>query len=73
MIRYSLAMEIAQNDGKIKVINLSRNFGHHKALMAGALNGAGARTFSSLTLDLEELSGMLAPILGPALRKRQRS
>ena len=30
-----VAVEIHQHDSKVKVVDLSRNFGHHKAIMAG--------------------------------------
>jgi len=35
-IRLRCACALANADGRIRVVELSRNFGHHKALMAGS-------------------------------------
>lgn len=50
----SLAIEIASRDGRVTVINLSRNFGHHKAMMTGLAHATGEKVFL-LDSDLEEL------------------
>lgn len=48
-----LALELLNKDSKIKVIDLSRNFGHHKAIMTGLAHAQGERVFL-LDSDLEE-------------------
>ena len=45
--------ELAENDPKVKVIDLSRNFGHHIALMTGMSYAKGSHIFM-LDVDLEE-------------------
>jgi len=47
----SLTCRIAQQDERVRVIELSRNFGHHKALMTG-LDYARGELLSSLTAIL---------------------
>lgn len=42
-----------ENDEKVKVIDLSRNFGHHKAMMTGLSHAQGERIFL-VDCDLEE-------------------
>jgi putative glycosyltransferase len=49
----SLAIDLASTDPHIKVIELSRNFGHHKALMTGLRHAAGDYCFL-IDSDLEE-------------------
>jgi putative glycosyltransferase len=48
-----IACAIGRQDSHIKVIELSRNFGHHKALMAGMDHAAGDLVFL-IDIDLEE-------------------
>jgi len=47
------AWKIAENDQRVKVINLSRNFGHHHAIVAGIENAEGEQVFL-IDVDLEE-------------------
>jgi len=53
------AIEIAEGDPRVKVIELSRNFGHHKALMTGMMHAAGEYCFL-IDSDLEEDPALLA-------------
>ena len=48
-----VAVNIHNNDPKVKVVDLSRNFGHHKAILAGLSNACGEKLFL-LDCDLEE-------------------
>jgi putative glycosyltransferase len=48
-----LAILLAEKDPRVKVIDLSRNFGHHHAIMAGLNYAQGERVFL-LDVDLEE-------------------
>ncbi len=48
-----IAKCIADNDSHVKVVNLSRNFGHHKAMMTGLGRASGDYIFL-LDCDLEE-------------------
>ena len=48
-----IAVELTRNDHHIVVIDLSRNFGHHKAMMAGLDHAKGERIFL-IDSDLEE-------------------
>lgn len=47
------AIGLYQNDSKVKVIELSRNFGHHKAIMTGLSHAVGDYVFL-IDSDLEE-------------------
>ena len=47
------AVEIANKDDHVVVIDLSRNFGHHKAMMTGLMYAAGEHVFL-IDTDLEE-------------------
>ncbi|MDI9408325.1 MAG: glycosyltransferase family 2 protein [Candidatus Pacebacteria bacterium] len=49
----SLAVDIAAQDPHTKVIELSRNFGHHKAMMTGLAHAKGELVFL-IDSDLEE-------------------
>lgn len=53
-----LALDIYKNDNHIKVVDLSRNFGHHKALMTGLANASGEYIFL-IDSDLEEQPELL--------------
>jgi putative glycosyltransferase len=54
-----LALEIAKGDDRVTVIDLSRNFGHHKAIMTGLAHSKGERVFL-IDCDLEEEPELLA-------------
>ena len=47
------AVALYEKDSKVKVIELSRNFGHHKAIMTGLSHAKGEYTFL-IDIDLEE-------------------
>src|SRR6266542_2340853 len=47
------ALALARNDPYLKVVDLSRNFGHHHAIMAGLSQAEGERVFL-IDIDLEE-------------------
>ena len=49
----AVALELCAADPHIRVIDLSRNFGHHRALMTGMARARGERVFL-LDCDLEE-------------------
>jgi putative glycosyltransferase len=48
-----IALSIRQKDHRVKVIDLSRNFGHHKAMMTGLAHAQGELVFL-VDSDLEE-------------------
>ncbi len=48
-----IALNIHSQDKRIEVIELSRNFGHHKAIMAGLAHATGDYVFL-IDIDLEE-------------------
>jgi len=48
-----IAVELAEKDNHLVVVDLSRNFGHHKAMMTGLENASGERVFL-IDSDLEE-------------------
>lgn len=48
-----LAVEFTRSDYHVIVVDLSRNFGHHKAMMAGLVQARGERVFL-IDSDLEE-------------------
>jgi putative glycosyltransferase len=50
----SKAIKLSEIDNKVKVIELSRNFGHHKAIMAG-LESTNSDFVFLLDVDLEDL------------------
>lgn len=49
----AIACRIADQDGRVRVVELSRNFGHHKALMTGLAHAKGELCFL-IDSDLEE-------------------
>lgn len=53
-----LALNLFKKDKKIKIIDLSRNFGHHKAIMTGLSFAKGEYIFL-IDNDLEEDPGLL--------------
>jgi len=48
-----IAISLYERDEKVKVIDLSRNFGHHKAMMTGLAHAKGALVFL-IDSDLEQ-------------------
>ena len=48
-----IALQLRERDPRVRVVDLSRNFGHHKALMTGLARARGERVFL-LDCDLEE-------------------
>lgn len=48
-----LAVQLTKSDGHVVVVDLSRNFGHHKAMMTGLAHATGERVFL-IDSDLEE-------------------
>lgn len=57
-----IVRELAEHDGRIVLVKLSRNFGHHKALITGLEYARGDFTFL-LDSDLEEEPENLGPML----------
>lgn len=55
-----LAVQLAQTDPHIKIVDLSRNFGHHKAMMTGLMHAVGDHVFL-IDSDLEEDPEWLIP------------
>lgn len=53
-----IAVSLYQDDPRVRVIDLSRNFGHHKAMMTGLAHARGERVFL-IDCDLEEDPGLL--------------
>jgi putative glycosyltransferase len=49
----ALAVQLAAADPRLVVVDLSRNFGHHKAMMTGLAHAHGERVFL-IDSDLEE-------------------
>jgi len=54
-----VAVSLYKNDEKVKVIELSRNFGHHKAMMTGLAHTQGDLVFL-IDCDLEEEPELLS-------------
>ncbi|MEP0887343.1 glycosyltransferase family 2 protein [Leptolyngbya sp. NM2-A1] len=48
-----IAVKLYENDSKVRVLDLSRNFGHHKAMMTGLSHARGKLVFL-IDCDLEE-------------------
>lgn len=48
-----LAIELCDKDSHVVVVDLSRNFGHHKAMLAGLAEASGNKIFL-IDIDLEE-------------------
>lgn len=55
-------LEARQRDPRLKVVDLSRNFGHHKAALAGMSHARGARVFV-IDCDLEVSPAVLPRFL----------
>lgn len=49
----AVALQLHQEDPRVRIVDLSRNFGHHKAMMTGLVHARGALVFL-LDSDLEE-------------------
>jgi putative glycosyltransferase len=49
----SIVRELARCDDRVVLVSLSRNFGHHKAILAGLAEATGSRVFL-IDCDLEE-------------------
>ncbi len=54
-----IACRLAERDARVKVVELSRNFGHHRALMTGLMHSSGDCCFM-IDSDLEEDPALLA-------------
>jgi len=54
-----IAVDLTEQDPRVLVVDLSRNFGHHKAMMAGLGHARGERVFL-IDCDLEEEPEWLA-------------
>lgn len=48
-----IAVELHKSDSRVRVVDLSRNFGHHKAMMTGLAHARGQHVFL-IDSDLEE-------------------
>src|SRR4030095_1456442 len=48
-----IALRLQLQDARIRIIDLSRNFGHHKAMMTGLMHARGQMVFL-IDSDLEE-------------------
>ncbi len=57
-----IAIELAEMDRNVKVVDLSRNFGHHKALLTGLRWSTGDKIFM-LDVDLEEHPSIFSQFL----------
>ncbi|SBW09515.1 putative glycosyltransferases [uncultured delta proteobacterium] len=55
----NIAVRLAEEDPHVTVVDLSRNFGHHKAIMTGLAHSVGDHVFL-LDVDLEEEPEWLA-------------
>jgi len=55
----ALALDLQRRDARIVVVDLSRNFGHHRAMMTGLAHARGDRVFL-IDSDLEEDPALLA-------------
>ena len=55
----ALAVELHRRDARVRVVDLSRNFGHHKAMMTGLAQSRGQLVFL-IDSDLEEEPELLA-------------
>jgi putative glycosyltransferase len=53
-----VVLQLRERDPRVRVVDLSRNFGHHKALMTGLARARGERIFL-IDCDLEEDPGWL--------------
>lgn len=65
----AIVRDLADHDDRITLVQLSRNFGHHKAMIAGLAHAQGDLIFL-IDSDLEEEPEHLAPMLAK-LRQEQ--
>jgi putative glycosyltransferase len=56
-----LAISFQRQDQRVRVVDLSRNFGHHRAMMTGLRYARGERVLL-IDCDLEEDPALLAPL-----------
>lgn len=56
----ALAVQLTEADPRVVVVDLSRNFGHHKAMMTGMAHARGEHVFI-IDSDLEDDPAWLAP------------
>ena len=63
-----IAISLFENDTKVKVVDLSRNFDHHKAVMTGIEHTNGALVFS-IACDLEEAPELLRTFYDEIMKK----
>ncbi|HEY2433346.1 MAG TPA: glycosyltransferase family 2 protein [Vicinamibacterales bacterium] len=54
-----VARQLVESDPRVRVVDLARNFGHHKAMMTGLSYAGGSRVFL-IDCDLEEDPELLA-------------
>jgi len=57
------AIELTESDDHVVLVDLSRNFGHHKAMMTGLAHARGEKIFL-IDVDLEEEPEWLLPFAG---------
>lgn len=62
-----LALKLLGEDPRVKVVDLSRNFGHHRAMMTGLRHAKGDLVFL-LDCDLEEPPELLSEFLAEMVR-----
>lgn len=55
----AVALQLFQQDGRMRILDLSRNFGHHRAIMTGLAHAKGKLVFL-IDCDLEEPPEILA-------------
>lgn len=63
-----LAVELTETDFHVVVVDLSRNFGHHKAMMTGLAHAKGEKVFL-IDSDLEEEPEWLIPFTEQLINK----
>ncbi len=66
------AVSLLDSDPCVRVIQLSRNFGHHKAMMTGPAHATGDLVFL-IDSDLEEDPALLEPFYEKLISTRRRS
>jgi putative glycosyltransferase len=55
----AIALELLSEEPRLRIVELSRNFGHHRALMTGLMHARGERCFL-IDSDLEEAPELVA-------------
>lgn len=66
------ALKLVQLDPRVYVVELSRNFGHHKAMMAGLSHATGEYVFL-IDVDLEEEPELLGQFWKELTKERAKS